>query len=172
MNVRLHWVLGTAILVTACLLPLLLWWYGLDRTAWIATLFVATVAVISLIVLLGKRVNEACEKTVQAINLGDADELAGIPDDILCPACSYDLHGAPGMKCPECGYSLLNIRSDVCRIPWVRRKELGRIRSYWLTVWMVTFRNRRFCEEYAHSLGYTEARRFQWAATRSAGRSV
>ncbi len=87
MKDRPHWVLGTAILVTACLLPLLLWWYGLDRTSWVATLFVATVAVVSLLVLLVKRVYEAYEKTRHLTSEVDAEQLKEIPEDVYCPAC-------------------------------------------------------------------------------------
>ena len=87
---------------------------------------------------------------------------AAIPDDIFCPECSYNLRGTPSDYCPECGYSLANIRSPVCRIPWVKRRELGRFRSYWRTVWMVGFRNRRFCEEVARPVSYADAQAFRW----------
>lgn len=87
---------------------------------------------------------------------------AAIPDDIFCPECSYNLRGTPSDYCPECGYSLANIRSPVCRIPWVKRRELGRFRSYWRTVWMVRFRNRRFCEEVARPVSYSDAQAFRW----------
>ena len=87
---------------------------------------------------------------------------AEMPEDIFCPGCSYNLRGSIGDRCPECGYSLAEMRSDVCRIPWVRRRELGRFRAYWRTVWMVTFGNRRFCEEYARPVSYADARTFRW----------
>lgn len=50
----------------------------------------------------------------------------------------------------------------MCRIPWTGRKEHGRFRTFWQTVWMVTFRNREYCEEYAHELTCSDARVFQW----------
>lgn len=83
-----------------------------------------------------------------------------IPEDILCPACAYDLRGATGDRCPACGHSLENLRSTTSRIPWVHRKELGFVWAYWQTVWMVTFRNRSFCEEYARPVSYPDARFF------------
>lgn len=61
-----------------------------------------------------------------------------IPEDIFCPACAYDLRGATSDCCPECGRSLDNLRSTTSRIPWVHRKDLGHLRAYWQTVWMVT----------------------------------
>ncbi len=97
--------------------------------------------------------------------MSDADQCADahkFPDNLHCPGCGYNLHHTPGEQCPECGYSLVNMRSDVCRIPWEHRRELGRLRAFWQTVWMVTFRKQRFCEEYAHAVSYTDARKFQW----------
>jgi hypothetical protein len=161
-RVRLHWILGTAILVTVCLLPLLLWWYGLDRISWRVELLIATAGVVGLATLLFKRVKTACEKTIDVPPQADADTLRDIPDDIFCPACGYNLHGAPGANCSECGYSLENIRSNICRIPWARRREVGRFRGYWSTVWMVAFHNRTFCEEYAHSVSFSDARAFRY----------
>ena len=84
-----------------------------------------------------------------------------IAKDIYCPVCGYNLYGAPGDKCPECGHCLANLRSPICQIPWERRKELGRFRAYWRTVWMVTFRNTPFCEEYAKSVRVCDARVFK-----------
>lgn len=37
--------------------------------------------------------------TIQATDMPDAGQLDEIPEDIFCPACGYNLHGAPGMKC-------------------------------------------------------------------------
>ncbi len=83
-------------------------------------------------------------------------------DDIFCPGCSYCLRGATGERCPECGYSLDRMRSGASKIPWLQRKQSGRLRTYWRTVWMVTFINRRFCEDYARPISYRDARLFQW----------
>ena len=89
------------------------------------------------------------------------DRQAGVPADFYCPKCSYNLRGAVGDQCSECGHSLENIRSRVCQIPWVRRRESGRFYAFWRTVWMVTCKDRLFCEEYARPVGYADARRFQ-----------
>lgn len=92
---------------------------------------------------------------------GSAEERAEFGEDIYCVVCGYNLCGTPGDRCPECGDSLARIRSGVSGIPWTHRKVLGRFRAYWQTVWLVTFRHRRFCEEYARSVSYPDARRFQ-----------
>ncbi len=85
-----------------------------------------------------------------------------IPMDIFCPKCAYNLHAAPGDHCPECGHSLAAILASECRIPWVQRKTLGRVRAYWQTVRLVVLRPVSFCEEYAHAVSLPDARRFQW----------
>lgn len=90
------------------------------------------------------------------------ETLPAIEADLFCPRCAYNLRGAVGSRCSECGYDLGNLRSPTCRIPWVRRRELGRLWAYWATVWMLLFRNRRFCEEYARPQRYADVRRFQW----------
>ena len=106
---------------------------------------------------------------------------AELGKDIYCPVCSYNLHGAPGEKCSECGYPLAELRCPTSQIPWVRQRELSRYRAslhpirmvrlrnaalcyraYWQTVGMVTSRNLAFCDEYAKSLRLSDARLFRW----------
>lgn len=92
---------------------------------------------------------------------GPNAERNDFPADLHCPICAYCLQGLPGDTCPECGQSLASLRSTVSRIPWQSRREIGRVRAYWRTVWMVTVRNRQFCEEYARPVSYRDARSFQ-----------
>lgn len=87
---------------------------------------------------------------------------AAIATDLYCPKCTYNLRGVVGEHCPECGYSLATIRSRICRIPWVQRRECGRFLGYWRTIWLVTFRNQRFCEEFARPVSFADARTFLW----------
>lgn len=89
------------------------------------------------------------------------DDQTELSADIYCPACGYNLHGAPGDNCPECGRSIVNLRSGTDPIPWTERQRRGRVRAYWQTVWMVTFRHMRFCEQYAHEVRLSDARSFQ-----------
>ncbi len=82
--------------------------------------------------------------------------------DVYCPKCAYSLFGTHGDRCSECGYVLKGLRSPTCQIPWGHREKGGWLTRYWRTVWMVTFKNATFCEEYARPINYRDARRFQW----------
>ena len=92
----------------------------------------------------------------------DSSQPANIPPDVYCPGCGYLLFGSAGECCSECGYELAGMREAESGIPWAHRRTRGRIVSFWKTVWLVTFRNRRFCEEFARDVNYGDARRFQW----------
>ena len=81
--------------------------------------------------------------------------------DIFCPKCSYNLRGLESARCPECGYSLAFLKIAESQIPWVHRKEIGRFRAYWRTVWWATFRRLKFGEELARPMSLPDARRFQ-----------
>ena len=81
--------------------------------------------------------------------------------DVFCPKCHYNLHGLESERCPECGYSLAFMKTAESQIPWVHRKEIGRFRAYWRTVWWATFRRLKFGEELARPMSLPDARRFQ-----------
>lgn len=93
--------------------------------------------------------------------VGQAESSSSFGADIFCPVCGYSLHTAPADKCPECGHSLANLRHQECQIPWTRCRTAGRFRTFWQTVWLVTFRPLRFWEEYAHIVPLRDARLFQ-----------
>lgn len=81
--------------------------------------------------------------------------------DIYCPSCSYNLFGTTSDKCSECGYDLSGLRNPEPLIPWVRDRQRDRYLAYWKTVFLVTFRPRRFAEAYAGKLRISDARKFQ-----------
>lgn len=58
--------------------------------------------------------------------------------NILCPVCGYDLRGGTGERCSECG--LVIDHADLARsaMPWAYRREIGRVRAFMKTVWVVT----------------------------------
>lgn len=85
-----------------------------------------------------------------------------IEQDLFCQRCGYNLRGLTGDRCPECGEPLDTVRAAEPQIPWVYRREIGRFRAYWRTVWLVMFRQRRFCDEMARPVSYADAQRFRW----------
>ena len=86
-----------------------------------------------------------------------------IEQDLYCQRCGYNLRGLTGDRCPECGETLDTVRAAEPQIPWVYRREIGRFRAFWQTVWLVMFRQRRFCDEMARPVSYPDAQRFRWA---------
>ena len=83
-------------------------------------------------------------------------------EDMYCPECGYNLRGLTSGRCPECGLLLDFIDAPTSFIPWVQRKERGRIRAYVLTVLLAIFRNRLFCREIFRPMSYIDAQRFRW----------
>lgn len=81
---------------------------------------------------------------------------------LLCPDCGYDLRGATGLRCTECGLDLSFIAEGRSIIPWERRRELGWLRAYLSTFWMVVARTRRFCRAACGPVSYRDARWFQF----------
>ncbi len=87
--------------------------------------------------------------------------LTPIPDHIHCPKCAYDLTASTSPKCSECGYDLAGFRQKESAIPWTHRKTQGYLRTYAKTVWLVIFKQKKFCEEIVRPVSYGDARKFQ-----------
>jgi hypothetical protein len=85
-------------------------------------------------------------------------------DDLFCPECGYSLRGLTSDRCPECGLLLDFVESGVSVIPWERRREIGRMRAYWQTVFQVMFRNKLFCRAAYRSVSYRDAQLFRWVS--------
>ena len=109
------------------------------------------------------------EPTPTADALPPSDiSLPPIADDLFCQHCGYNLRTLTGEKCPECGTTLAGVRATVSQIPWVHRKEIGRVRAYWKTVWMVLFRRKRLAEEMARPVSFSDAQKFRWVTIAAA----
>src|SRR3990172_2603904 len=88
--------------------------------------------------------------------------LPEIRQDLFCQTCGYNLRGLTGNRCPECGGSLDGVRSLIPQIPWMYRKDTGRFRAYWRTVWFVMFRQAQFCDEMARPVSFRDSQSFRW----------
>jgi len=67
--------------------------------------------------------------------------------DFLCEGCGYSLVGLMSDRCPECGKPFDPADLPLARIPWLYRIRLGRFRTYYKTVHMITYQSRAFAEE-------------------------
>ncbi|MBI1338516.1 MAG: hypothetical protein GC164_16355 [Phycisphaera sp.] len=95
---------------------------------------------------------------------------AATPADLgpaaLCPHCDYDLRAAIDPVCPECGKQVDLEKIRQCRIPWVHRQKIGRLRALFATAWLFTRFPRWLPHEAQRELDYHEAVRFQrWVVT-------
>lgn len=68
-------------------------------------------------------------------------------DALLCPACGYDLRATLSDTCSECGAVVNRADLKISRIPWSRRHEIGRIRAYIKTVWLITIGHKSLVHE-------------------------
>ena len=86
--------------------------------------------------------------------------------EMPCPVCGYDLRGAArvaGARCSECGTEIQAGRV-ASRIPWTHRRELGRVRAYLATVWMVLRRPGMLAAEVDRPVVLRDARKFYWVS--------
>ncbi len=81
--------------------------------------------------------------------------------DIFCPKCDYNLRGIESEHCPECGIAVDLAALSQAQIPWVDRKTMGLFRSYWRTVWLVSFHPRRLRREMSRTVSEEHARKFR-----------
>ncbi len=91
-----------------------------------------------------------------------AQSLAPLPEGLYCPDCGYDLRSLTSTRCPECGFGLEAVRAGESQIPWTYRRELGRFRAYWKTVWLVLRWPKQFCLEVARPVSYRDSQSFRW----------
>ena len=84
---------------------------------------------------------------------------------VLCPGCGYDLRGASRDRCSECGLEIDWNAVRTSDVPWAHRRQIGRVRAFWKTVWYVTLDKRRIRHELAKPQDLKDARRFRaWNA--------
>jgi hypothetical protein len=86
--------------------------------------------------------------------------------DLLCGHCFHNLRGVPSNRCPECGTPFDRSRILLPTVPWEQRRLRGRLRSYWRTVGVVTFRPGRLAALAEHDITLSAAKVFRrWTAS-------
>ena len=82
--------------------------------------------------------------------------------DVPCPQCGYDLRGSPGAVCPECGLAVDSELMRTSGLAWAHRRQVGRWRAYFRTLWQVTRGGGSVRYEPARPQDERDARRFSW----------
>jgi hypothetical protein len=82
------------------------------------------------------------------------------PISLTCLHCGYDLRMIQSDVCPECGQTIERDVEQISQIPWSHRRTKGRFRTYLATVWLASFRLKRFRAEMARPVSYRDARAF------------
>lgn len=82
--------------------------------------------------------------------------------ELFCRGCGYNLRGIKSRQCPECGVALEWSKLAESRIPWVYRRDLGRINAFALTVWQVVRRPGEVGSEAGREVSYSDAQKFRW----------
>jgi hypothetical protein len=82
-------------------------------------------------------------------------------DAPLCPICGYDLRATTADRCGECGQVIDWESLKTSGFPWARRKQIGRIRAYIQTVWLVSIDSKRLRFEASCPQELKDARSFQ-----------
>lgn len=80
--------------------------------------------------------------------------------EVYCPACGYSLRGNVSGRCPECGQVFDPAALTTSRIHWMRRREIGRFRAWWRTLWQATFRPGQLVASMSAPVPYADARSF------------
>jgi fumarate reductase subunit C len=80
---------------------------------------------------------------------------------VFCTHCAYDLRASTGDTCPECGKPIDQAALRESQIPWLHRRQIGRLRALWATAFFVTFRTKRMAYEIVREVDLKEALRFR-----------
>jgi hypothetical protein len=80
--------------------------------------------------------------------------------DLLCGGCGYNLRGVPSDRCPECGQQFDPSHLIAALIPWEQRRYVGRVRAFWRTAWMASFRPKELAAKLDWPVNRAAARRF------------
>lgn len=94
--------------------------------------------------------------------MADAVKLdVGVDEDLYCPECQYNLRGIGSSRCPECGTAFDRTKLAAGRLPWTHRRQIGTIRAYLATSWLVMTHPHRLAAEATGPASRREALRFR-----------
>ena len=84
---------------------------------------------------------------------------------IRCPGCGYDLRAATGDRCSECGLVVDREALRRSAFPWAHRRQVGRVRAFLKTVWIVAVDSKSLGQETAKDQSPRDAAVFRrWVA--------
>lgn len=86
---------------------------------------------------------------------------ADLTEDLYCPECQYNLRGIGSSRCPECGKAFDRAILAAGRLPWLHRRQIGRIRAYLATLRLVMIHPFKLAAEATGPVNRREAVRFR-----------
>src|SRR3954451_13793021 len=77
--------------------------------------------------------------------------------DLHCPQCGYNLRGIDSDMCPECGLAVDRAAFAESQLPWSHRKRIGYVRGYLRTLAMGMLDSRKLAMEVARPVSFRDA---------------
>ncbi len=82
--------------------------------------------------------------------------------DLHCPQCGYNLRGIESELCPECGLAIDRAAFAESQLPWSHRKRIGYVRAYLRTLAMGLLDSKKLAMEVARPVSFRDAQKFRF----------
>jgi hypothetical protein len=82
--------------------------------------------------------------------------------DLHCPQCGYNLRGIESELCPECGLAIDRAAFAESQLPWSHRKRIGYVRAYFRTLAMGLLDSKKLAMEVARPVSFRDAQKFRY----------